>query len=148
MSHGKLSNMMEVPAKGRHCIVEMNGAINLTDHVSATDKFREAARVAGAKGLDINMHSFKSEGMSEAGFTGVAILAESHMSIHTWPEEGYAAVDIFMCGDSKPEDAVALLAEWFSPGEVFACEIVRQAGKSPQVQDLKLNFNLNNKAEK
>ena len=53
--------------------------------------------------------------MQEAGFTGVAILAESHMSIHTWPEHNYAALDIFMCGDADPLLAIPTLKEHFKP---------------------------------
>jgi S-adenosylmethionine decarboxylase len=52
----------------------------------------------------------------------VAVLAESHMSIHTWPERGYAALDIFMCGDAEPNKAVPILRAAFRPGSVSVSE--------------------------
>jgi S-adenosylmethionine decarboxylase len=60
-----------------------------------------AAAAAGAHLLDVHLHSF---GPGQ-GVTGVALLAESHISIHTWPEHGYAAIDIFMCGRRNDLDA-------------------------------------------
>jgi S-adenosylmethionine decarboxylase len=62
--------------------------------------------------LSVELHGF-GEG---AGLTGVALLAESHISIHTWPETGYAALDIFMCGRCDPHQAVPVLEHWFQPG--------------------------------
>ncbi len=61
-----------------------------------------AARRAGATVLSDSFHYFGAE----CGVTGVVVLAESHISIHTWPEDGYAAVDIFMCGTCDPRCAV------------------------------------------
>ncbi len=53
------------------------------------------------------MHGFGSG----AGVTGVALLAESHITVHTWPERGYAAFDVFMCGDCDPEAAASTIAQ-------------------------------------
>ncbi len=50
--------------------------------------------------------------------TGVVLLAESHVTIHTWPEHDYAAVDVFLCGDCPPEEAVPILEDAFSPETV------------------------------
>jgi S-adenosylmethionine decarboxylase len=104
-----------VNAIGKHLIIEFRGASNLTDHTVAKDVFKRAVEAANATLLNINLHSFKTEDMQEAGFTGVAILAESHMSIHTWPEHNYAALDIFMCGDADPLLAIPTLKEHFKP---------------------------------
>ena len=49
------------------------------------------------------------------GVTGVVLLAESHISIHTWPEQGYAAIDIFMCGAAEPQRALDVLREALAP---------------------------------
>lgn len=104
-----------VNAIGKHLIIEFRGASNLTDHTIAKDVFKRAVEAANATLLNINLHSFKTEDMQEAGFTGVAILAESHMSIHTWPEHNYAALDIFMCGDADPLLSIPVLKEHFKP---------------------------------
>ncbi len=58
------------------------------------------------------MHDFGDR----CGFTGVAVLAESHISIHTWPENDYAAIDIFMCGDAEPMRSLDVLRQYFTPG--------------------------------
>ncbi|PSJ80126.1 adenosylmethionine decarboxylase [Neisseria iguanae] len=65
----------------------------------------EAAQAAGATILGSHFHSFGGEG----GVTGVLLLAESHISIHTWPEHGFAAVDAFICGSSELETVRRIL---------------------------------------
>lgn len=107
-----------VNAIGKHLIIEFRGASNLTDHTIAKNVFERAVKAAGATLLNINLHNFQTEEMQEAGFTGVAILAESHMSIHTWPERSYAALDVFMCGDADPLLALPVLKEHFKPENV------------------------------
>ena len=68
-----------------------------------------AARACGATIVDVAFHEFNPFGVS-----GVVVIAESHLSIHTWPEYRYAAVDIFTCGDViKPEYAVTYIASRF-----------------------------------
>jgi len=56
------------------------------------------------------------------------VLAESHISTHTWPERDYAAFDVFMCGDAQPIKAVAILKEAFEAAEVRVTEILRGEG--------------------
>ncbi|SEW42601.1 S-adenosylmethionine decarboxylase [Cognatiyoonia koreensis] len=96
---------------GQHVIVEFHGATHLTESAETASVLRDAARAAGAVVLDVKLHDF---GMRH-GYTGVALLAESHISIHTWPEHGYAAVDIFMCGDAEPLKSLAVLRAFFAP---------------------------------
>jgi S-adenosylmethionine decarboxylase len=72
---------------------------------------RRAAEIAGATVLGSHFHSFGSA----QGVTGVVLLAESHISIHTWPESDFAAIDIFMCGAADPQRALAALAEALGP---------------------------------
>ena len=62
---------------------------------------------------------------SNGGISGVAVLAESHISVHTWPERGYAAFDIFMCGDAQPEKAIPILKGAFHPTRVTVGEQLR-----------------------
>ena len=78
---------------------------------------------AGATLLHIHVHHFQPNGIS-----GVAVLAESHISIHTWPEVGYAAMDVFMCGNANPDACVPVLREAFSPKRVAVSEILRGQG--------------------
>lgn len=89
---------------------------------------RQAAHVAGATVLDVKLHSFGESG----GITGVAILAESHITIHTWPELQYVAMDIFMCGACRVSLAVECIKEFLQPGEVSIIEHKRgkQLGKA------------------
>jgi S-adenosylmethionine decarboxylase len=84
---------------------------------------RECVEEAGATLLHIHLHPFTPEGV--AGVSGVAVLAESHISIHTWPERRFAALDVFMCGDAKPEKCVEVLRRRFNAGEVRVNELLR-----------------------
>ncbi|MEP3345750.1 MAG: adenosylmethionine decarboxylase [Litoreibacter sp.] len=101
------------PVLGKHLIADFYGASHLIDHKPAEAVFAQAAKEGGATLLGIEMHDF---GVG-AGFTGVAILAESHISIHTWPEHQHAAIDIFMCGDADPRLSLAVLQRYFQPAQ-------------------------------
>lgn len=81
----------------------------------------EAAKRAQATIVDIVFHEFNPFGIS-----GVVVIAESHLAIHTWPEYRYAAVDIFSCGDIlKPEVAANYLVEQFSAERTSVVEVQR-----------------------
>jgi S-adenosylmethionine decarboxylase len=82
------------PYDGRHLIADLHGCSGLDDSALIERILTEAAAAAGATLLEIRLHAFGAGN----GVTGMALLAESHISIHTWPEHGYAAVDIFICG--------------------------------------------------
>jgi S-adenosylmethionine decarboxylase len=101
-------------APGKHYLIDFHEASNLSDVENISDVLKQAATACGATILDIKLHSFGAN----AGVTGVALLAESHISIHTWPERAYAAIDIFMCGNCDPELAIAPLTSYFIPGEI------------------------------
>lgn len=77
----------------------------LRDRERIETLMRAAADVAGAHVIAGHFHHFGGDG----GVTGMLMLAESHLSIHTWPELGLAAVDAFMCGEARAEVAVAWL---------------------------------------
>ena len=79
---------------GTHLLLDLWGASNLTDPELIDRALRDAAEAAGATILHSHFHHFGPDG----GVSGVLVLAESHISIHTWPERDFAAVDIFMCG--------------------------------------------------
>ncbi len=103
---------------GTHLIVDLWHATNLDDLPTVEQALRDAAIRAGATLLNIDLHHFSPNG----GISGVAVLAESHISIHTWPEVSYAAVDIFMCGAAQPHRAVEVLKGVFLPGLVTLAE--------------------------
>ena len=96
---------------GSHVLVDFWGASNLTEPELIEMALREAANACGATVLHVHVHQFSSNG----GVSGVAVLAESHISIHTWPELDFAAFDIFMCGNCVPERALPVLRRVFRP---------------------------------
>ena len=83
--------------------------------------FRRAIKEAGATLLHMHFHEFSENG----GVSGVAVLAESHISIHTWPERGYAAVDVFMCGSAEPHKVLPILKHAFKAGRMSLSEQIR-----------------------
>ncbi len=103
---------------GVHLIIDLWGAANLADpdHIDAV--LREGALAAGATILHGHFHHFSPNG----GVSGVLVLAESHVSIHTWPERDYAAIDIFVCGDCDPYRAIPALKKGFQPERVQLAE--------------------------
>jgi S-adenosylmethionine decarboxylase len=109
-----------VRCAGVHLIIDLHGAKRLNDieHIEAT--LRRCVEAAKATLLHIHLHHFQPSGVS-----GVAVLAESHISIHTWPEMGYAALDVFMCGSADPDKCIPVLREAFSAERVGVDEILR-----------------------
>ncbi len=109
---------------GTHLIVDLWGAEGINDLAYVEETLRECVDAAEATLLHIHLHHFTPND----GISGVAVLAESHISIHSWPEIGYAALDIFMCGAAKPELAVEVLRERFKPSHVAVEEHRRGRG--------------------
>src|ERR1700741_260085 len=99
---------------GTHLIVDLFGARRLDDleHIKRT--LTRCVEVAGATLLHIHLHHFTPNG----GVSGVAVLSESHISIHSWPEADYAALDVFMCGNAKPHLTIDVLRQSFGAREV------------------------------
>ncbi len=99
-------------ALGKHLLLELKGCDKevLDDLSFLRDALLAAASECGATILGESFHRFSPQGVS-----GVVIIAESHLFIHTWPEYGYAAADIFTCGDSvQPERAAQVLTRKLS----------------------------------
>jgi S-adenosylmethionine decarboxylase len=106
---------------GLHLIVELWDCEAITDAVSVDQTLRLAAEKASATILHSHMHSFSPSG----GVSGVVLLAESHISIHTWPERSYAAVDIFMCGKCDPYLAIPSIQSGLKADKIAVEEIRR-----------------------
>jgi len=109
---------------GLHLLADLYEAARLTDAAGIEASLKEAAQAAGATILMSHIHEFDSSG----GVTGVVLLAESHISIHTWPEHGFAAVDIFMCGEAKAEAALEVIRAALGAGRVEVRREARGAG--------------------
>jgi len=108
---------------GRHVLAEVHGCRFevLNDIKKVQDIMVNAALEAGAEVREVAFHKFSPQGVS-----GVVVISESHLAIHTWPELGYAAVDVFTCGEKvDPWDACNYMAEKFGAGYVNASEVKR-----------------------
>jgi S-adenosylmethionine decarboxylase len=110
---------------GAHLLADFYGvpAALLTDVESIDRLLRAGAEAAGARILHSHFHSFGDQ----AGVTGVVLLAESHISIHTWPECGFAAADIFMCGAAQPQLALQVIEHALQPQSRIVQTIARGA---------------------
>ncbi len=109
---------------GSHLILDLVGSSNLSEPMTLETILVGAALAAGANVLFTKMHHFGEGG----GVTGVVLLAESHISIHTWPENEAACVDIFMCGTMHPEISAKYIVDALAPSSVVATEILRHPG--------------------
>jgi len=122
------------PMLGKHCILELYecNEHKLNDEAFVRTTISRAAKTSGAQLLDLITHRFHPQGV-----TGLALLAESHISIHTWPESRYAAVDVFTCGDhTNPEKACDLLRKEFY-SQRFSLQTLRRETPSQMTNDLR-----------
>ena len=112
---------------GKHYILELYDCDQnkLNDEAFVRTTINSSAKLAGATLINLITHRF-----SPHGVTGLALLAESHISIHTWPEFGYGAVDVFTCGDhTMPDKACDVLIKEFAPDRHFLRKIQRELPK-------------------
>lgn len=108
---------------GKHLIVEFRGCNDglLNDTGRIETYLRRASHAAQCAILHSYAHPFEPQGV-----TCFVALAESHISTHTWPEHGYAAIDIFMCGDKDPTLALDYLIDVFGPTDVEVHQLDRR----------------------
>ena len=102
---------MNTTPRSTHCILELNGCPSdlLNDHTFVCEAVKQASEQGLSTLLEMSSHQFYPQGV-----TVVGLLAESHISIHTWPEYGYAAVDVFTCGETAdPHRACRYLVACF-----------------------------------
>jgi S-adenosylmethionine decarboxylase len=102
-------------------ILELWGCRNLNSTEIVERALRDVVQACGLTLLDLNVYPF-----TPIGVTGVAVVSESHVMVHTWPEHSYAAVDVFTCGEqANPEAALSPLRAYFAPERVQIMEINR-----------------------
>ncbi|MGH1362571.1 MAG: adenosylmethionine decarboxylase [Calditrichia bacterium] len=123
---------------GRHILAEFfdcdNDLLNDAQHIEMCMK--RAALECGATIVSATFHAFNPHGVS-----GVVVIAESHLAIHTWPEYGYAAVDVFTCGETvDPAVATAALKEYLKADNVTSVQINRGELKLDRVLQHKPQF--------
>jgi S-adenosylmethionine decarboxylase len=105
---------------GHHYIAEASGCdASIIGKVETVEGI--LTRAAEVAGVTISFHRFAPNGVS-----GVIVISESHLSVHTWPEQGYVALDIFTCGDdANPEAAVEHALKAFGAKSMHITEITR-----------------------
>ncbi len=111
---------------GRHIVCELSGCNPnlLVDVEEVRNIMVTAARVAKAEVREAVFHQFYPKGV--AGVSGVVVLSESHISIHTWPEEGYAAIDVYTCGQqTMPRLACEYLAKALGSAKMYVTSVER-----------------------
>jgi S-adenosylmethionine decarboxylase len=118
-----------VKCAGAHLIIDLFGAKRLDDLKHIKQTLKRCAEVAGATLLHIHLHHFTPNG----GVSGAAVLAEGHMSVHSWPATGYLALDVFMGRDAKPELTIDVAKEAFKPSRVVLKEHLRADAEPERV---------------
>lgn len=106
---------------GIHIIIDAWQASNLINTDFVEQVIKQAAEKTGAEIISSKFHSF---GENE-GCTGIILLSESHMSIHTWPEQDYAAIDVFTCGETNPRLSLDVVKEKFETDCLQIQELTR-----------------------
>lgn len=118
---------------GMHIILDVWGVENLSNVEYVTNLLNQAAIATGASILDTKVHSFGED----EGVTGIILLAESHISCHTWPERKFAAFDVFTCGACNSSKAIDYLMTQLQPEESQMHTIIR--GEQEVAVDLSPN---------
>ncbi|MBO9362083.1 MAG: adenosylmethionine decarboxylase [Thermoflexus sp.] len=109
---------------GRHIIAEFWRCRNREPLRGLKQVLEHAVRRAGATLLNMKIHRFVPD-----GFSALVLLAESHISLHAWPEYAYVAVDVFTCGEADPEVIVEVLKDYLQPEE--SAQITLERGLGP-----------------
>ncbi|MDA1092965.1 MAG: adenosylmethionine decarboxylase [Acidobacteria bacterium] len=112
----------------RHVLIDAWGApaARLDDADGIRALLEQVIEKLGATLLDLSLRRFSPQGV-----TAVAMLAESHLAVHTWPEQNYFAADLFYCGSGDSEEAVQLLVDGLGATEVRRHDIARGSDQAP-----------------
>lgn len=126
--HQASSYIVESRELGKHLILEIWGCNpeQLKNVEEMSNLLRKIARKCNMQVLGEVSTKFVAKG---EGCSVVLLLAESHISVHTWPEHGYAAIDIFTCGRKDPIEALGVIKEFLNPSQV--CILRMKRGTSP-----------------
>ena len=108
---------------GTHLLIDLFGASRLDEDGFMLDVLRQCVEASHATLLHLHCHQFSDSG----GLSAVAVLAESHITVHTWPERDFAAFDVFMCGAAQPQNVVGVLQRAFEPSDLKVKKILRGA---------------------
>lgn len=117
----------------RHCILELweCDVDFLNDRPLIEKAMVEAALEAGAEVREVAFHNFAPQGVS-----GVVIISESHLAIHTFPEHGYASIDVFTCGPRiDPKEAALIISKKLKANRVYEMNVERGLGEMSVVND-------------
>ncbi len=106
---------------GKHLIIELWDAKNISSIPKVRKSLKDSVTAIQATLLKIHLHKFSPSG----GISGMALISESHISIHTWPEYKYAALDIFVCGQVDPYKAIPVLKKIYETSNIQISEIKR-----------------------
>lgn len=118
---GDFLQMDNIEFAGTHLLIDCWNASKLDDIEYMKEVLQRCVSVSFATLLHLHCHQFSKSG----GLSGVAVLAESHISVHTWPEKGFAAFDVFMCGTAQPSNVIDVLQKAFQPEELKVKTILR-----------------------
>ncbi|MGE4284683.1 MAG: adenosylmethionine decarboxylase [Clostridia bacterium] len=119
----------------RHCIMELWECNNeFLDNRELVERVMvEAALEAGAEVREVAFHKFAPQGVS-----GVVVISESHLAIHTFPEHGYASIDVFTCGERiDPQVAAQLIAKKLGSKKIYEANLERGMGEMTIVDNFK-----------
>ena len=122
--------MHELATLGRHCILDAYGCnpIYLDDEDFVRGAIKKAVTCSGATLLQLIAHKFQPQGV-----TALALLSESHIALHTWPELNYVAVDVFTCGKHTDPDAACTLLKKEFEAESSVIKVFDRATKQINV---------------
>lgn len=121
MKKAYCANNGHITFAGTHLVIELWNAQNLTSITKIKKILKDAINACNATLLKIDLHKFSPNG----GISGMAIIMESHLSIHTWPEYNYAALDIFVCGTVNPYKALPVIKAGFKPEKIQVVDFKR-----------------------
>tara|TARA_Y100000310_G_C20696769_1_gene826255 strand:- start:2783 stop:3193 length:411 start_codon:yes stop_codon:yes gene_type:complete len=120
------ANISSFKYAGTHLVADFWHGRTIGNAKELEQLLRKAASAARSKALGVSIFKFTPQGL-----TGVVLLAESHIAVHTWPEIDYVAIDIFTCGkEARPKEALRVFQDYLHPQKVDMKEMKRGLNKT------------------